>query len=52
MPRTAFRNLGDDGAGGVFGGEVGYEPRDGGGRGVEGSEAEAGEFGDECFSSC
>ena len=52
MPRAAFRNIGNDGAGGVFGGEVGYEPRNGGGRGVEGPAAEAGEFGDECFSSC
>ena len=49
MPRTTFRNAGDDGAGSVFGGEVGYEPRDGG---VECSGAETGEFGDECFSAC
>ena len=40
--------LGDDGAGGVFGSEVGYETC---GRGVEGAAAEAGEFGDECFSA-
>ena len=49
MPRTAFRMLGDDGVDGGYGSEVRDETRGGG---LEGAGAEAGEFGDECFSTC